>query len=77
MCLAIPCLLAEIKEEIGVVDYNGVRREISLVLMEDVTVGDYLIVHSGFAVQKMDPSAMRESIRILSEPESRIGKEEH
>jgi len=55
MCLAIPAKIEAIGEnETAVVDFGGVRKEISLALVDDVAVGDYVIVHVGFALHKLD-----------------------
>ncbi|MEY8876837.1 MAG: HypC/HybG/HupF family hydrogenase formation chaperone [Leptothrix sp. (in: b-proteobacteria)] len=55
MCLALPALVVELRDgDEAVVDLDGVRKCISLALVEDVQVGDYLIVHVGFALQKLD-----------------------
>ena len=50
MCLAVPGKIEKIKDNVGVVDFNGVkRRRLDLV---DVKIGDYVIVHTGFAIEK-------------------------
>lgn len=67
MCLAIPSKIIEIKDNMGVIDVAGVRREASLLLLEDPQVGDWVIVHAGFAIQKIDEAAAQESLRYLRE----------
>jgi hydrogenase expression/formation protein HypC len=67
MCLAIPSKIVEIKEGLGVIDAEGVIREISLLLLDEAKVGDYVIVHAGFAVHKIDEEAAMESLKILRE----------
>ena len=64
MCVAIPSRVVEINNDRGVVDLSGVRREVSL-LLDEVNVGDYVIVHAGFAISRIDESAARESLEIL------------
>ncbi len=54
MCLAVPSKIVEIKESLATVDVDGVRREASLMLLEDVNIGDYVIIHAGFAISKVD-----------------------
>mgnify|MGYP001218562939 CR=1 FL=1 len=55
MCLALPALVVELCEnDDAVVDLDGVRKRISLAMVDDVAVGDYVIVHVGFALQKLD-----------------------
>jgi hydrogenase expression/formation protein HypC len=51
----------------AVIDVDGVRREASLLLLEDACVGDYVIVHAGFAIQKIDEQTAEESLRLLRE----------
>jgi hydrogenase expression/formation protein HypC len=49
----------------GVVELGGVRRRISLLLLDDVKVGDYVIVHAGFAISRLDPDDARETLELL------------
>jgi hydrogenase expression/formation protein HypC len=67
MCLAIPSKIVVIKEGLGIIDADGVIREISLLLLDEAKVGDYVIVHAGFALHKIDEEAARESLKILRE----------
>ncbi len=67
MCLAIPSRIVSIESNIATVDVEGVRRKASLMLLEDAEIGDYVIVHAGFAIQKLDEQAARESLDILRE----------
>jgi hydrogenase expression/formation protein HypC len=67
MCLAIPSKITHIDNEMAMIDVDGVKRSASLMLLEDVCVGDYVIVHAGFAIQKLDAQAAMETIRLLKE----------
>jgi len=67
MCLAIPSKIIEIDDNIGTIDVDGVRRKASLLLLEEAKVGDYVIVHAGFAIHKIDEQAAMESLRLLKE----------
>lgn len=67
MCLAIPSKIVEIKEGLGIIDADGVIRKVSLLLLEEAKVGDYVIVHAGFALHKIDEEAAMESLKILRE----------
>jgi hydrogenase expression/formation protein HypC len=67
MCLAIPSKIVKIENGMGIIDVDGVQRRTSLLLIEDATVGDYVIVHAGFALHKIDEVAAMESLRILKE----------
>lgn len=67
MCLAIPTLLVEKEGDEGVVEIGGVRRKISLALVPEAKVGDYVILHVGFAIQVMDEEEAEETLRLISE----------
>jgi hydrogenase expression/formation protein HypC len=67
MCLAIPSKVTKIENSMATIDVDGVQREASLMLLEDVVVGDYVIVHAGFAIQKLDEAAASESLNLLRE----------
>ena len=67
MCLAIPAKIIEINNEMGIIDMEGVRREISLLLLEDASIGDYVFVHAGFAIHKIDETEALESLKVLRE----------
>jgi hydrogenase expression/formation protein HypC len=68
MCLAVPSEIVSINDLMATVDVGGARREISLMILpEEVQVGDFVIVHAGFAIQKIDREAGNEAIRLLRE----------
>ena len=67
MCLAIPSKITKIENGMGTIDVDGVKRMASLLLVEDASVGDYVIVHAGFALHKIDEKAATESLKILKE----------
>ncbi len=67
MCLAIPSKIIKIKDNIGTIDVDGVQRKASLLLLEDAEIGDYVIVHAGFAIHKIDEKAAMESLQLLRE----------
>ncbi|MEJ2039561.1 MAG: HypC/HybG/HupF family hydrogenase formation chaperone [Desulfosarcinaceae bacterium] len=67
MCLAIPSKITRIKDQMATIDVDGVQREASLLLLEDAHVGDYVIVHAGFAIKKLDEEAALETLRLLRE----------
>ena len=67
MCLAIPSKIVQIDDFRAVVDVYGARREINLMLMpEDVSVGDYVLVHAGFALQKVEQESAQEALSMIS-----------
>jgi hydrogenase expression/formation protein HypC len=65
MCLAIPSKIIQIEKNMATIDVDGVRREASLLLLEDAAVGDYVIVHAGFAIHKIDEAFALESLALL------------
>jgi hydrogenase expression/formation protein HypC len=76
MCLAIPSKIVKIENGIGTIDVDGVQRTASLLLVEDAAVGDYVIVHAGFALHKIDEADAMESLRILKEAAAFAEKKE-
>ncbi|HDM08948.1 MAG: HypC/HybG/HupF family hydrogenase formation chaperone [Deltaproteobacteria bacterium] len=67
MCLAIPAKIVEIKDGMGTIDMDGTQREVSLLLLNDAQIGDYVIVHAGFAIHKIDEAEAMESLKVLRE----------
>ena len=68
MCLAIPCRVAELLPgDQALVEVGGVRKPISLALVEDVQVGDYVILHVGFALTKLDPEEAAKTLALFAE----------
>ncbi|MGD2185210.1 MAG: HypC/HybG/HupF family hydrogenase formation chaperone [Desulfobacterales bacterium] len=76
MCLAIPSRITKIENNMATIDVEGVKREASLLLLEDARVGDYVIVHAGFAIQKLDESAAQETLDLLREAIAAVEKQE-
>ena len=76
MCLAIPSKITEIKNNMATIDVEGVQREASLLLLEDARVGDYVIVHAGFAIQRLDEAAAQETLDLLREAIAAVDKRE-
>ena len=68
MCLAIPAQGVELRpDDNALVDLAGVRKEISLALVEGVAVGDYVIVHVGYALNKLDPDEAEKTLKLFAE----------
>lgn len=68
MCLAVPSKVIEIRDKIATIDVYGARRDVSLLLLpEGVELGDYVLVHAGFAIQKVDREAGEEALRLIKE----------
>lgn len=67
MCLALPVQVVELlPEEQGIVDLGGVRKTVSLALLDDVTVGDYVILHVGYALTKLDPEEAEKTLALFA-----------
>ena len=74
MCLAIPARIVELREGAqGIVDLGGVRKEVSLELIEDAAPGDYVIVHVGYALSKLDPEEAARTLALFAEAEQATG----
>ncbi len=68
MCLAIPARVVEMpSEDTAIVELSGVRKAISLALVEDVNIGDYVIVHVGFALSKLDIDEAEKTLALFAE----------
>jgi len=69
MCLSIPSKIVKIDEDnIATVDTMGIKREVSLDLMsEDVSIGDYILIHVGFAMNKIDEEDALQSLEVYQE----------
>jgi hydrogenase expression/formation protein HypC len=67
MCVAVPVRVVEIHGGSALVDLQGVRRDVSLALVDNVGVGDYVIVHAGFAIQRLDEQEALATLELLRE----------
>jgi hydrogenase expression/formation protein HypC len=68
MCLAVPAEVLELKEdELALIEIGGVRKDVSLMLMDGVEVGDYVLVHAGFAIEKIDAYEAQKTLELLEE----------
>ena len=71
MCLAVPGQIVEIREELGTrmatIDFDGIRKDICLAYLPDLAVGDYAIVHVGFAISKVDEEEAQRTFEMLRE----------
>jgi hydrogenase expression/formation protein HypC len=73
MCLAVPMRLIERSGNTGIAEVSGVRKEVRLDLLPDAKVGEYVIIHAGFAIQKLDEEEAEETLRLFREM---LGSEE-
>jgi hydrogenase expression/formation protein HypC len=67
LCLAIPAKVLEVNGDVAKVDFGqGVAREVNVMLV-DAKVGEYVLVHAGYAIEKMDQEAAEESLKMWRE----------
>jgi len=73
MCLGIPGKIVQIEKDsqplMGKVEFGGIGKEVCLELVPDAKIGDYVIVHVGFAISKLDEKEALETIKLLEELE--------
>jgi hydrogenase expression/formation protein HypC len=70
MCLAIPARVVEVRpDQKAMIDLAGVRKEISTALLESVQVGEYVIIHVGYAIGKIDEDEARRTLEMFAELE--------
>lgn len=67
MCLAIPALVKSIDGYQAEVDIDGVSRQVSIQLTPEVNVGDYVLLHTGYAINVIDEDEARETLKLLKE----------
>jgi hydrogenase expression/formation protein HypC len=67
MCLAVPARVVELQNDTAIVDLHGNRVAISTVLTPDASLGDWVLIHAGFSIQKLDADAARETFTILKD----------
>jgi hydrogenase expression/formation protein HypC len=76
MCLAIPVRVIELRDDaMALVDLDGIRKEISLALVDGVQVGDYVILHVGYALSRLDPQEAERTLALFAElPKAAAGQ---
>ena len=68
MCLAVPAEVLELMEnDMALTELGGVRKEVSLMLVDDVEAGDYVLVHAGFAIEKIDKVEAEKTLELFEE----------
>ncbi len=69
MCLAVPGQIVEVRDERGTrmatIDFDGITKDICLAYLPDIVVGDYAIVHVGFAISKIDEASALETLQMF------------
>ena len=78
MCLAIPGKVIEINDEdgikMGIVDYSGTKNKVCLSNLNEVSVGEYVVVHAGFAISKMDEENAKETLDLFEQMKDEAAK---
>jgi hydrogenase expression/formation protein HypC len=67
MCLAVPGRISDVDGEYATVDYGGVTKRVNISFLEDVKPGEYVLVHVGYAIQKMDEEEALKTLQIWEE----------
>ena len=67
MCLAIPMKVVKKDKDKAIVESNGLRRDINISLLKNVKIGNYVIVHAGFAIEKLDEKRANETLDLLEQ----------
>jgi hydrogenase expression/formation protein HypC len=68
MCLAVPALVTELlPDAMARVDVGGIGKTVSVALVDDLTVGDYVILHVGFALSRLDPEEAEKTLALMRE----------
>jgi len=79
MCLGVPARVVEIKElgelKIALVDFEGALMEVDATFIPDLKPGDYVIIHAGMAIEKLNPKEAEESLKVWKELLTTLEKE--
>lgn len=67
MCLAIPALIRSIEGYQAEVEIGGVKRVVSLQLVPEAKIGDYVLIHTGYAISVVDEEEAQETLRLLAQ----------
>ena len=65
MCIAVPMKVLKVDGDFGDAELGGIIKEVSIILIDNVKVGDYVLVHAGYAIQKIDENEALETISFL------------
>ncbi|PLX82240.1 MAG: HypC/HybG/HupF family hydrogenase formation chaperone [Desulfuromonas sp.] len=65
MCLAVPMQVKQIDGDTALCEIDGVTREASLMMVEGIAVGDYVLIHAGFAIEKLDVEDAEETLALF------------
>jgi len=67
MCLAVPAKVIELHGDSAIVELDGIKKETSTVLLDEVAVGDYVLLHVGFALERIDPIEAAKTLKLFDE----------
>ncbi len=67
MCLAVPLKIISVEGKMGIGELGGVKKKVSLMLLDKVKVGDYVLLHAGFAINKLETKEAEELLQLLRE----------
>ena len=67
MCLAVPARVVELNGDTATVDLDGIRKETSTMLLDEVDVGDYVLIHVGYALERIDPVEAAKTLALFAE----------
>ena len=75
MCVAVPMKIIQIKDREAIVELDGIKKEVNMMLTGDIKVGDYVMIHAGFAIQKVNPDEVEKTLEVLKEYANKIKEE--
>lgn len=67
MCLSVPAKIIKLEKDKALVDFGGSQREVSMMLLPDAKIGDYVLVHAGFAIQLLEESDAKKTLDAFKE----------
>jgi hydrogenase expression/formation protein HypC len=76
MCYAIPAKIIKITGDTALVDYSGVTKTVNISLMDDIAVGDYVLIHAGFAIEKLVKESAEEALEIIKRDIAQFDEED-
>ncbi len=66
MCYAVPAEITSVEGDTATVDYGGVKKKVNTSFVKNPRVGDYLLIHAGFAIEKLDKKTAQETLKLIS-----------
>ena len=67
MCLAVPMKIISKEGDTGFAEMGSIKRKVSFMMLPDARIGEYIIVHAGFAIERLDEKEAQERLRLLKE----------